>query len=50
MALEKIADVDIDDNETFKYVLLEVTDKKGAKKNIVRGYEWAQFHGYYNYL
>ena len=45
MALGKIKDVDIDRDGVFKYVLLEVKDKEGKTKNIVRGYEWAQYHG-----
>lgn len=45
MALDSIKEVEIDDDETFKYVLLELKDKKGRAKIVVRGFEWAQYHG-----
>lgn len=45
MALDSIKEVEIDNDETFKYVLLELKDKTGKTKTVVRGYEWAQYHG-----
>ncbi|XP_041379591.1 14 kDa phosphohistidine phosphatase-like [Gigantopelta aegis] len=44
MALEKVPEVDIDANGVFKYVLIELKDKQGLTKTIVRGYEWAEYH------
>ena len=43
-SLDSVADVDIDPNGTFKYILIEIK-KGGAKKTIVRGYAWAEYHG-----
>ncbi|XP_065918188.1 14 kDa phosphohistidine phosphatase-like [Dysidea avara] len=43
--LDRVADVDIDANGTFKYILINVETKDGSSKEIVRGYEWAQYHG-----
>ena len=43
--MDSVKDVDIDPDDTFKYVLIEVKDKQGRSKHIVRGYEWAQYHG-----
>ena len=44
--MEEIADVDIDANGVYKYILIKVTDKKiSASKVIVRGYSWADYHG-----
>ncbi|EDO34648.1 predicted protein [Nematostella vectensis] len=41
--LDAIPDVDIDESGIFKYILLKITDGD-KEKNIVRGYEWADFH------
>jgi len=44
--LNKISDVDIDDNGKFKYILINVQDEVNkANKHIVRGYARAQWHG-----
>lgn len=44
--MEKVAEVEIDSDGVFKYILVELTDKKsGKEKTIVRGYEWAEYHG-----
>ena len=44
MSLDKVADVDIPADGTFKYILLEITNKAGEKKTVVRGYDWAEYH------
>ena len=44
-SLRRIADVDIDSNGVFKYILIKVKAKDGTSKTIVRGYGWAQYHG-----
>ena len=44
-SLAKIADVDIDADGVFKYILIKVKDKDDVSKMIVRGYNWAQYHG-----
>ena len=44
--LDAIADVDIDSNGRFKYILVKVMDEiNNSSKHIVRGYEWAEYHG-----
>ena len=43
--MDKVEDVLIDSDGVFKYILIELTDKKGHKKNIVRGFAWAEYHG-----
>ena len=44
--MEKVPEVDIESDGVFKYILVELTDKKSGKvKTIVRGYEWAEYHG-----
>ena len=43
-ALDSIADVDIDSEGRFKYILIEVSHA-GKKKCVVRGYKWAGYHG-----
>ena len=43
--LARIADVDIDSDGVFKYILIKVKAKDGVSKTIVRGYSWAQYHG-----
>lgn len=44
--LDQIPDVDIDANGVFKYILINVTDKKSkSTKPIVRGYARAPYHG-----
>ena len=45
MSLVRIADVDIDADGVFKYILIKVKGKDGVSKTIVRGYSWAQYHG-----
>ena len=50
MALDKLQTVEIEPDGVFKYVLIELKekdkkDKKGRKKTVVRGFEWAEFHG-----
>ena len=42
-----ISDVDIDANGRFKYILIKVMDKTqgSAFKYIVRGFDWANYHG-----
>ncbi|XP_043469863.1 14 kDa phosphohistidine phosphatase-like isoform X2 [Leptopilina heterotoma] len=43
--LDQIPDVDIDSDGVFKYILINVTDKKSnSKKPIVRGYARAPYH------
>lgn len=48
MALDKVPEVEIDADGVFKYVLIELKDKQGLTKTIVRGYEWAEYHGRYH--
>ncbi|XP_022357112.1 14 kDa phosphohistidine phosphatase isoform X2 [Enhydra lutris kenyoni] len=49
--LAQIADVDIDSDGVFKYVLIRVHSARpseaptGESKDIVRGYKWAEYHG-----
>ena len=45
--LSNVADVEIDANGRFKYVLIKVTDESqgGVYKHIVRGFDWADYHG-----
>ena len=58
--MEKVEEVVIDSDGVFKYILIELTEKvkkgkhNGAgadhgvsprKMTIVRGFEWAEFHG-----
>ena len=49
--LAQIADVDIDPDGVFKYVLIRVhaappsEAPAGKSKEIVRGYKWAEYHG-----
>ena len=46
--MEKVSEVDIEPDGVFKYILVELTDKKSGKvKTVVRGYEWAEYHGKY---
>lgn len=53
MALDQVEDVQIEADGVFKYILIELTqrEKKGKEpkekrsKTIVRGFEWAEFHG-----
>jgi hypothetical protein len=44
LAMEAVADVDIDDDGVFKYVLISVS-KDGHSKPIVRGYKSEEYHG-----
>lgn len=49
--LDQIPDVDIDADGVFKYILINVTDKKSnSKKPIVRGYARAPYHGEFFYF
>uniref|UniRef100_A0A673FMD4 14 kDa phosphohistidine phosphatase n=1 Tax=Sinocyclocheilus rhinocerous TaxID=307959 RepID=A0A673FMD4_9TELE len=44
--LSKIAEVDLDPNGVFKYVLIRVHSKDDdSYVDIVRGYAWAEYHG-----
>lgn len=45
--MDEVADVDIEADGVFKYILIKLSDKKktGASKVIVRGYSWADYHG-----
>ena len=42
-----VPDVDIDANGRFKYILIKVMDttQAGTFKYIVRGFDWADYHG-----
>ncbi len=42
--LEAVNSVDIDESGTFKYVLIKITDGQNSKF-VVRGFDWAEFHG-----
>ena len=46
-ALSAVPDVEIDANGRFKYILIKVIDNSGdgAYKYIVRGFDWADYHG-----
>ena len=47
--LLSIEDVDIDESGKFKYILIKVS--AGSKsKFIVRGFDWAEFHGTCQYI
>ena len=51
--MDSIEEVVIESDGVFKYILIELTEKKKSKadenqprkKTIVRGFEWAEFHG-----
>lgn len=43
--LDKVQSVHIDPNGVFKYIQVEVKDREGGTKRIVRGYGWAEYHG-----
>ena len=45
MNLTDIAEVDIDAKGRFKYILIRLKSKNGEEKVILRGYEWAGYHG-----
>ena len=53
MALDQVEEVRIEADGVFKYIMIELTqkEKKGKEpgekrsKTIVRGFEWAEFHG-----
>lgn len=51
--MDEVADVNIEPNGVFKYILIELTEKgkkstsHPRKKIIVRGFEWAEYHGMY---
>ena len=42
--MDQIAEVEIERDGVYKYILIRVSDKK-ASKLIVRGYSWADYHG-----
>ena len=57
--MEKVEEVVIDPDGVFKYILIELTEKKKAKgatdqqprkMTIVRGFEWAEFHGALSFI
>ena len=45
--MEQVADVDIEADGVYKYILIKLFDKKGGggSKVVVRGYSWADYHG-----
>ena len=44
--MDQVADVDIESDAVYKYILIRVSDKKSrASKVVVRGYSWADYHG-----
>ena len=51
MALDKVEEVEIEAEGVFKYILIELRAKEkkggggGGTKTVVRGFEWAEFHG-----
>lgn len=47
--MDDVADIDIE-NGTFKYILIKLTSKNAGdgkikSKTVVRGYNWAEYHG-----
>ena len=44
-----VNEVDIDESGKFKYILIRIF-AGSASKFIVRGYDWAEFHGMYRVL
>ena len=42
--MDEVEDVNIEANGTFKYILIKLTGG-GKTKTIVRGYNWAEYHG-----
>ncbi len=50
-SMDSVIDVMIDEDGVFKYILIELCEKKRGgsgeqrKKLIIRGFEWAEFHG-----
>lgn len=49
--MDDIKDVDIEAEGTFKYILIKVTKKSdGKNKIIVRGYNWAEYHGMISFV
>ena len=42
--MDEVADVDIEADGVYKYILIQVSDKK-ISKMVVRGYSWADYHG-----
>ena len=50
-SMDSVSDVVIDEDGVFKYILIELCEKKRGgsgeqrKKLIIRGFEWAEFHG-----
>jgi hypothetical protein len=44
MSLEIIKDVEISEQGRFKYILIKVKSKDD-EKIILRGFEWAGYHG-----
>ena len=47
--MENIKEVDIEADGTFKYILIKLIDKEKSKF-IVRGYNWAMYHGMFAYI
>ncbi len=51
IVMDDVTEVDIEANGTFKYILIKLTSKtpgvdgKIRTKTIVRGYNWAEYHG-----
>ena len=51
--MDEVADVSIEPDGVFKYILIEIVEKgkKSSsivkKKLIVRGFNWAEYHGKY---
>lgn len=46
--MNNVEEVNIEGDGTFKYILIKLTSKTEGKtlsKVIVRGYNWAEFHG-----
>ena len=46
--MDQVADVDIEADGVFKYVLIKLTRDRsdaGGSKVVVRGYSWADYHG-----
>ena len=42
-----VPNVDIDDEGTFKYILVQITNESNRESRlIVRGYKWADYHAY----
>ena len=42
--MDNISEVEIEEEGTFKYILIELKSNNESKI-IVRGYNWAEYHG-----